>query len=229
MTLREIIYMIMDELKLLSDDSNFNEGHIRFLVGKYRIFLLNQAYSTGAADIADANYQTISLQLEQIKAIPELNSSRVYLKSVEKIPNTLDYTSRKVFSYLNNYNIAVVSKDRFKFVGHNKWTKNNIYCTVINNYLYLTSNNPQYLYLENVDYKAVFEDVEKAFLINNPDDDYLDMDYPLESGLVPALIQAVVQDLAPKTVQPEDSYNNAADDKSNIANYIARNQKQNVQ
>nr|DAU83961.1 MAG TPA: Structural protein [Crassvirales sp.] len=44
-TYREIVFMIMDELKLSSDDSYFTEDHIIFLASKYRAFLLKQRYS----------------------------------------------------------------------------------------------------------------------------------------------------------------------------------------
>jgi hypothetical protein len=39
-TFRDIVYMIMDELKLSSDDSYYTEDHIIFLISKYRAFLL---------------------------------------------------------------------------------------------------------------------------------------------------------------------------------------------
>ena len=44
MTWREAVYMVLDELKLMSDDSNFNEDHIIFLLSKYRSFILKQTY-----------------------------------------------------------------------------------------------------------------------------------------------------------------------------------------
>ena len=43
-TFRELVYMVMDELKLYSDDSNFTEDHIIMLLVKYRAFLLKQQY-----------------------------------------------------------------------------------------------------------------------------------------------------------------------------------------
>ena len=39
-TYREITSMIMDEVKTISDDSQFTEDHILFLLDKYRAFLL---------------------------------------------------------------------------------------------------------------------------------------------------------------------------------------------
>lgn len=217
MTLREIVYMIMDELKLLSDDSSFNEDHIKFLVDKYRAFVLKQMYGKGnTMEIPESNYQTIKLALVQSKAIESLDDSRVYLKSKEEIPGTIFPGNYKIFTEdYNNYKISIIPTERFKFTGFNKWTKNIIYGAIINNHIYLKSNNPQFIYLEEIYYKGVLENC-------NSD---LDEEYPLEASLVPTLIQSVVQELAPRTIQPEDSFNNANDDKANLARYLASNTK----
>jgi hypothetical protein len=33
---KELVYMVLDEVKLLSDDAYYTEEHIVFLLGKYR-------------------------------------------------------------------------------------------------------------------------------------------------------------------------------------------------
>lgn len=216
MTLREIIYMIMDELKIMSDDSTFNENHIKFLVNKYRITLLNQQYAKTGGVPDNANYQTVDLNLEVIKNIEYLSCSEKILKSKENIPNILNISNTRIYpNDFSDYRINIVSEDRFKFVGFNRWTQNIIFGTIKDNYLYLKSNNPQFLYLENVTLKGIFAD----------DYNNLDEEYPLEAGLVPLLIQSIVQELSPKTIQPEDSYNNASDDKANLTRYLASNTK----
>ena len=44
-TFREIVYLVLDELKLTSDDATFTENHIIYLINNYRSFLLKQRYS----------------------------------------------------------------------------------------------------------------------------------------------------------------------------------------
>ena len=39
-TFKQLTYLVLDELKISSDDSTFNENHIVFLLSKYRAFLL---------------------------------------------------------------------------------------------------------------------------------------------------------------------------------------------
>lgn len=234
MTLREIIYMIMDELKLMSDDSYFNEDHIKFLVSKYRVYLLNQLYKKDiTSKPSDSNYQLISVLLE---TTPEEDDSLYfsnkdfYVKSTDSIPNILEISNTKIYPESSKFgtNFSLVSNDRMKFVGYNKWMKNIIYCTIDNNklYAYTYSNDIDTSKSFKINIKGIFEDAEAAHMGTN---DFMDIEYPLENSLIPALIQSVVAELAPKTITPEDSTNNATDDKSNIHNYIARNLKQNAQ
>jgi hypothetical protein len=44
-TYRQLIYMCLDQLKLISDDSYYTEDHIMFLLDKCRTLLLNQKLS----------------------------------------------------------------------------------------------------------------------------------------------------------------------------------------
>jgi hypothetical protein len=37
---KELVYMVLDELKLVSDDSTFTEDHVMFTLNKYRTFVL---------------------------------------------------------------------------------------------------------------------------------------------------------------------------------------------
>ena len=53
--------------------------------------------------------------------------------------------------------------------------------------------------------------------------------FPLEDAIIPPLINLVVKELSEAIYKPEDSENNAMDDLANLANYIARNAKSNLQ
>lgn len=228
MTLREIVYMIMDELKLMSDDSYFNEDHVRFLVNKHRTNILKQLYSKDNSVISESNYQTIEVNLDNKEKETDddffFSNKKSYLFGIGTIPTLMNISKTKVTAENSrfSYNISLISKDRMKFVGYNKWLKNIIYCIIEDNQLYI------YTLQDNLKEGIVFK-VKGIF--ENPEavEDLFDEEYPLEPSLVPALIQSVVAELAPKTIQPEDSENNASDDKANLANYISRNQKQNTQ
>lgn len=223
MIYKEIVHMIFDELKGTSDDFTFNEDHIAFLCGKYRAFILKQRYSSDIKKaIAESNYQTVCLDLIEVPAISgEPCEGGSYLRSKVKVPTTLMLGNPRVFP-IDFYqgNITFVSRDRMRFVGHNKWMKDIIYCSIgPDNYLYFKSSNPQYLYLEKVKFSAIFEDPDKVSEIScNGEDipcDLMDRVFPIEEALVPQLVQLIVQELYNSSRSNEDNDNNAKDDLSN--------------
>lgn len=221
MTYREIVYMVLDELKLMSDDANFNEDHIAFLCGKYRSFLLKQRYYTDIKKaISESNYQTICLDLIEVPAISgEVCEGGSYLRSRNKIPVTLMIGNPRVYP-IDYYQgeIAYVSRDRMRYVGYNKWMKNIIYCSIApDGYLYFKSWNPQFLYLEKVKFTAIFEDANEVSNLTCDGDegttcDLMDRIFPIEEALVPPLIELVVNELRKAEYAPSDENNNADDD-----------------
>ena len=148
--LNEIIYMCMDELKLSSDDSYFTSDHIRLLLSKYRSFLLKQRYSDIKKAIPDSNISTICLDLIEVPAISgEACEGGSYLRTSSKVPFMMNIKMPRVYP-VDYYQgeITYVSRDRMKYVGYNKYLSNIIYCSLApDNYIYLKSANPQYLYL----------------------------------------------------------------------------------
>lgn len=221
MTWREVIYMVLDELKGMSDDFTFTEDHIAFLLGKYRSFLLKQRYYTDIKKaISESNYQTICLDLIEVPAINGgVCEGSSYLRSKDKIPVTLMIGNPRVYP-IDYYQgeIAYISRDRMRYIGYNKWMKNIIYCSIApDGYLYFKSWNPQFLYLEKVKFTAIFEDAEKVsgLTCDNDEDiacDLLDRTFPIEEALVPPLIELVVNELRKAEYAPSDENNNADDD-----------------
>ena len=219
-TYREVTYMILDELKLLSDDAVFTQEHVIWLASKYRSMLLKQHYKDIKKDIPESNYQTICLDLERVEAIDGFPCEEGYmLKSVQEIPASITTASTKVYplNFFKGERIAYVTMDRMKFVGYNRWTKNIIYAALgPDNHLWLTSQNPQYLYMKKAKVTAIFDDPEAAADLlcdeNGEHCDILDSPFPIESALLPTLIELCVKELSGSVYRPEDTSNNANDD-----------------
>lgn len=239
-TYRELIYLVLDELKLTSDDSVFNEEHVLFLLSKYRGLILKQQYKDIKKEIPESNYQTLCLDLIQVPAISgESCEGGVYLRSKEKVPSLMTLSTPRVFT--SDYyqgDITYVSRERMKYVGYNKWLTNIIYASLgPDNYLYLKSYNPQYLYLEGegkLRLTGIFEDPDKAAELECDREDKamcdpLDTKFPLEEALMPTVIELVVKELSGSIYKPEDSANNASDDLSNIATFLRQNMKSALQ
>ena len=223
-TYKELTYMVLDELKLYSDDASYTEEHVMFLLDKYRAFLLKQKYSDVKKQIPESNYQTICLDLIEVPAISgEPCEGGSYLRSKEKIPFLMKIGNPKVYP-IDYYQgeITYVSRERMRYVGYNKYLKNIIYASIgPDNYLYFKSFNPQYLYLEKARMTGIFEDPQAASELQCPDEsgntvcDVLDRKFPIEDSLVPQLVQLVVQELYNHSRSEEDDENNAKDDLSN--------------
>lgn len=224
--------MCLDQVKLISDDAYYTQDHIIFLADKYRAQLLKQAYSDLKNPIPESNYQTICLNLEEASAVDDDLCSPTYLRSIEKIPDILPVGTAKVTTPdLFTAEITYVSYERMKFVGHNKFLQNIIYCTIgPDNKLYLKGANPQYKYLEKIKYTGIFEDGAKAAALSCDGDgnaacDPLDANFPLEEALIPTLIASIVKDLLGAAYRPKDETNNAEDDLGDLAAFIRRTLK----
>lgn len=218
-TLKELTYMCIDELKLSSDDATFTPDHISFLLFKYRVFLLKQRYSDIKKPIPESNYQTLCLGLKQVPAISgEACEGGCYLRSENRLPVTMKIGNPRVYP-IDFYQgeISYISRDRMRYVGHNRFLQNIIYCSIApDGYLYFKSSNPQFLYLENVRFTAIFEDAEKAADYECPSEDgdicdIMDKDFPIEDGLIPPLIELVVKELRGPEYSPKDEVNDAQD------------------
>lgn len=220
-TFREIIYMILDEMKISTDDSYFTEDHIMYLINKYRVLILKQRYSDIKKQIPESNYQTICLDLIEVPAISgEPCEGGSYLRSKEKVPFLMQIGVPKIYP-IDYYQgeITYVNRERMRYVGYNKYLKNIIYASIgPDNYLYFKSFNPQYLYLEKARMTGIFEDPQAASELQCPDEngdtvcDVLDKTFPIEDALIPPMIELVVKELLSAEYIKKDEENNAKDD-----------------
>jgi hypothetical protein len=224
MKAKELIYLILDELKVNSDDAFYTEDHVLFLCKKYRAFLIKkeQDKEKSSSDIAsEFEYQQICLDLEKVPAIDgEPCTGGYYLRTTKPIPKILEGTLPRVYpiDYYQGTNISFVSRDKMRHIGTNKYLRNIIYSSIAPDlHLYLNSQNSQFLYMKKLRISAVFEDVDAASGLlcdsdGNPDScDVLDMEFPIREYLVPPLIELIVKELTGAKYQPHDVRNDAAD------------------
>lgn len=225
MLVKELVYSILDLLKVSSDDSFWTEEHIIFLCKKYRSFLIKkeQDKEKGSQDVAsEFEYQQICLDLEKVPAVDgEPCTGGYYLKTAQKIPKILEGTQPRIYpvDYYQGINISYVSRDRMRYVGTNPYLQNIIYTSIGPDlHLYLNSSNPQFLYLKKLRMSAIFEDMDEAAgLLCDSDGesqscDVLDMEFPIRDYLVPPLIELVVKELTGSFLRKPDEVNNAMDD-----------------
>lgn len=232
MTVREIVYMVLDLAKAnSSDDSFFTEEHVVFLLKKYRSFLIKkeQEKKKSTTDMAsEFEYQQICLDLEKVPAIDgSACTGGYYLRSTQKIPRVLIGNQPRVYpvDYYQGVNINYVARDKMRYVGTNKFLRNIIYASLGPDlHVYLNSSNEQFLYLKKLRMCAIFEDFDEvvSMLCDNDGEDaacdVLDASFPIREYLVPTLIELVVKELVGANYRPVDEMNNAADDMSRMQN-----------
>ena len=237
MTLRELVFMCMDEVKLHSDDSFYTEDHVVFLLNKYRSFVLKKELEKENKQLSSNNSQTICLNLVEIRD-EDNPCGEAMLRTEQTIPNLVNDCKVSLYpvNYFEGDHIIYTTMERMRYTTYNKWTKNLIYAAKgPDDYLYLKSSNPQYLYLEKLKMKAIFEDFEQAaqYACDEVGEglncDILDMKFPIENALVPIVVEMVVKELLGAEQRPKDSSNNADDDLSEIIAWARRNMKTAVQ
>ena len=236
MTLRELVFICLDELKLsASDDSFFNENHVRFLLNKWRAKLLKQEYDTNKSKrVSESAYQTICLDLEDNNPLGlDINCGEFYRRSIKEIPALIQAVGDPIISagdFFSNDRIVYVTRQKMRFTGYNRWLKNIIYAALgTDSKVYLSSRNSQFKYLEKIQFTGVFEDAEKAMELscekNNSSCDIMDQTYPFEDYLVPVLVYSVVKELLGVKYQPVDSINDNQDNLATLAQFLRNNMK----
>lgn len=237
MTLRELVFMCMDEVKLHSDDAFYTEDHVVFLLNKYRSFVLKKELDKENKQLSSTNGQTICLDLIEIRDEDNPCGGSM-LRTEQAIPNLVNDCKVSLYpvNYFEGDHIIYTTMERMRYTTYNKWTKNLIYAAKgPDDYLYLKSSNPQYLYLEKLRMKAIFEDFESAaqYACDESGEelncDILDMKFPIENALVPIIVEMVVKELLGASYRPKDSINNSNDDLSDIVAWVRRNMKTPVQ
>ena len=228
-TLRQIIYMILDELKISSDDSVFTEDHIKFLVSQFRAYILRRKYARHKGTVPESNGQYICIDLmldTELKR--DVCGTSTYLQSVQKVPYTLFFTTPLIYpTDFMKGEITYVGKTRMKYVGENKYMQNIIYAAHSpEGKLIFKSANSQHKYLQKVRMFGVFEDFNSVSHLSCDDSgnicNEMDIIFPLEPSLIPFLIELTVKELRAPNYSPEDKSNNASDDLSDIASIQAQ-------
>ena len=222
-TFRQVVYMIMDYLKLSSDDSYFTPDHIAFMLGNYRAYILKSKYENIAAQPSEQNYQTLRLPLEEVNAIDGFPCKGNYMRTVDPLPEKAQVGICSLYGadFLSK-TYCWTSPQRFRYVGTNRWVKNIVYAAKGDDgRIYLKSCNPQLYYLESVGVRGIFADPLKAAEYTDGSTcDPMDNEFPLESNLLPLVMQYVVKEFNAAEYKPEDRENNANDDLGELAQFI---------
>ncbi len=226
-TYRSMIYMVFDELKINSDDSVWETDHVVFLLNKYRAFLLKQRYKDLKKDVPFQAYQQLLVEMGDSTILGTASLS----KSKKTIPNIINFNGIELESSVspvlngtvNNftYDFNLITIDRFKYIGINKWIKNCIYCAFdYSKYLLMKSSSDVTLPSEAI-VNAVLDDPRDIINFMDEKDipeDLIDLPFPIEEAQVTPILELVIKELGTANYLPEDGLNNAKDDFTSTTN-----------
>lgn len=237
-TYREMIYMIFDEAKIVSDDSVWEVDHIVFMLNKYRSMLFKQRFIDKKRNIPNQFYQRLNIDLDA-------NYYGEYMfKSKKRIPDAISNGDIFLYTFLHpnkiqSYDINFIHPRRFKNVGFNKYLINQVYATIdLDNYLYVKYSNRSIAASEIVDelsenqitdesevqlssesekytfyyFDCILDNPIDAIAFNNSSADYMDMEFPSDETTNQTIIDLCLKELVAINHQPSDKINNASDD-----------------
>lgn len=228
-TYRQLVYFVLDQLKLTHDDSYIEEDHVLFVLSKIRAFLLKSKYSAIKNSISQSNFQTITVTLEPVSVDVYTDCSNFrMMKSVEKVPNLLlinsvegETSAMAAYGFPGRF--TFVNNVRFLHVGWSRYLKDFIYVTIgTDGYLYIKSSLPTIYDLQQIQLSSVFENIEEASMLdeNETSCELLDRRFPIEEGLAIPLMELAAQKIYTAVTTPSDETNNASDEMSNIHMYL---------
>lgn len=244
MLVKEIIYACLDLAKAAtSDDSFLNEEHVLFLCKRYRTMLIKkeQEKEKNSTEIpSEFEYtQQICIGLEELDSLDgQPCTEQLFLRSTSQIPKIIEGNQPRIYpvNFYQGINICFIGRDRMRYVGTNKYLQNIIWVSIgPDGYLYMTSNNPQFINLEGIRMSAVFDDFEEALDMLCDDEgcsmicDVLDAEFPIRGDLVPSLVELVVKDLVGAAYRPIDKQNDADDNLAELASFLRNNVKSALQ
>lgn len=215
--------MVLDQLKLQSDDTNYTTDHIVFLANKARALLLPTLIKQGLLQISEAIMQELCLDMVPVDRMTGSHCMGKMLVSTEALPFIMMIGDLNVIArlYQPDYpfiEFTFVDFQRAKHIGRNKYLETINYATILPDLrLAIISNNPQVLYLKKLRLKAIFNDPSAALELACEKEeacDSLDLSFPGDDILVGAVIKQLVQDLSSVAYLPKDVVNNSTDDTS---------------
>jgi hypothetical protein len=222
MTYRELIYIILDQIKATSDDSAITEDHALFLANKVRALILKQRYSDVKRQMPLSNYQTINVPLEFISQ----HKGEYLAEGTVEIPTIMTIGRVYVGKGLNT-SITLVPFERFQYTASNRFVKYLKYATIDPRHKFYLKSYTSIANMDSVEISAIFENPIEAASLDGDNQDLWDKEYPLEESLVSTVMELVVKYLGGAIYQPADPINNADDDLANLQSFIRSNMKKN--
>ncbi len=220
MTKNEIIYTIVEKLRIHSDDSDFSEELISSMIDTKRAMLMRQLYSKSPWQIPPEVRQTLSIDMELVDRVDGYCTGGKILMSDLPLPVSIKVKGKDGPLIVKNKDmvqipINIISIERLPYLFNNKYTQHLIYCAKTDSgKIILISKDDKHRFLKEIRVTDIFENPEEARQLQSGMDFALDdweYEYPVELAMVDTIVELVFKDLAASRSLPSDNTNDAAD------------------
>lgn len=228
-TLNQIAYGLFELVEgNISDDSEVSLDLIKDWIHSTRAKLLKQKFDRNVRVIDDVFVQSLgAVEIESVdsSANSSIPSGRYMFRTVREIPPTIDRRNYEgTFTRIGpadklgiKYNL--VSYDRALYSGSGRYNKNQIFCFLRDNKIYLISNSGAYHKLvQYIDIQGVFQNPSQVAIFLDVSGSSLTFDdeaYPISRSMkddIENIIKA--EKLGIKKQAPSDKINDGDDNTS---------------
>lgn len=219
-TMNELVYQIWEKLRpnLSSDDDIDNRLIKAEIHNKRARFLRNELNRNRTVDpFIVQDLGCVEMQIVDRAECCDITIDCSILRSVQKIPSTIELHSDTML-WVNPVDrlekpFSLVDYQAAKFIGGHRFTSRQIYAFILNNYLYLISEDDSHSQITHVSIRGVFENPEEAAVFVNCSDGSScftgDSEYPLKSWMADAVQTEVYNTLLSKIKLPVDTSNDS--------------------
>ena len=226
-TKRELIFTVMEGLKIQTDDTDVSQELISSLIDSARATTIKQMYGNKDWNLPIELRQEICLGLSPAESVSGEKCLGSILKSSDRLPKGIsikggDGSLLRVKRYdRQSTQINIVPVERLPMIGHNPFTANMVYAAIdVDRHLYLVSANKKHMFMELVKVDGVYESPELASELscsivdsNGVPCEPWDEEYPLELALQDIVVGQVIKQLAVRIQMPEDNTNDGEDNR----------------
>lgn len=226
-SLNEIAYSVRETLRDFSDDTDISTEHLKYLIGLYRSQFLHRDLRKPGRYVDESIKQDLGcleLELSDPADCCDISTDCTILRTKKRIPNPVEIHNGPLITSIGRVNktqprFSFVSYHRAIYSGNGDFNKNSIFAFYLNDRIFIKSHpdNRDAKMLEYINARGVFQDPTALADFNSCKDGTPcyndDMDYPINSWMIPMVKDSVIKDSIRLLSTPYDAENNSEDDR----------------
>ena len=218
-SLNEIVYSIWEKIRPeLADDDYIDFRLIQDAVHTQRALLLRNEYNRNRTidPFVIQDLGCVELEVVDRAECCDITIGCSIIRTSQKIPSLIELHNESLM-WVNpvdklEKSFSFISYERAKFISGHRFTSRQIYAFVLNNYIYLISEDDTHSQITHLSIRGVFENPEQISTFNTCDGATCfdaDADYPIKAWMRAYIEGQVINSLMSKLKLPADTTNDA--------------------